>query len=160
MLISEKRNRQTTANKTFGMRLKSDLKRNCALYCIMIPVIIWYLYFQYKPILGIQIAFKNFNMTKGIWLSPWVGLNNFRRLFADPYFMRNIRNTIVISLSCIVFAFPAPILLALMINEVKQVWFKKTVQTLSYLPHFISIVVICGMITDFVAADLFPFALR
>ena len=100
-------------------------------------------------------AFQDFNFKAGISGSPWVGWKHFQRFFADPYFLRNIRNTIVISFSSIVFGFPAPIILAVLINELNKKWFAKTVQTITYLPHFISIVVICGMMKDFLASDGF-----
>src|SRR5690606_5404349 len=108
----------------------------------MIPVLLFYLYFHYKPMFGLLIAFLDFSLRKGIWGSTWVGLENFRRFFADPYFTRNIVNTVAISFTSIVFGFPAPILLALLINELERKRFAKTVQTITYMPHFLSLVVI------------------
>ena len=136
-------------------RLKQDVRVNCSLYLLVIPVILFYLIFCYKPMYGILMAFQDFNFKAGISGSPWVGWKHFQRFFADPYFLRNIRNTIVISFSSIVFGFPAPIILAVLINELNKKWFAKTVQTITYLPHFISIVVICGMMKDFLASDGF-----
>lgn len=98
---------------------------------------------------GIVIAFQRYRPTLGIGRSPWVGLDNFVRFFRDTGFWRAVRNTLTISGLCIFLAFPAPILLALMLNEVKSMRFKRVVQTITYLPHFIAMVVMCGMITQF-----------
>lgn len=141
--------------KPFAERLRRDWKRNYSLYILVLPVVLFYLIFCYKPMYGILMAFQDFNFRAGISGSPWVGLKQFERFFADPYFVRNIRNTITISLASIAFGFPAPIILALLINELNKKWFVKTVQTITYLPHFISLVVICGMLKDFLAGDGF-----
>ena len=133
--------------------IKKDLKRNYSLYLLVIPVLLWYAYFCYKPMYGILMAFQNFNFRRGIWGSDWVGFNNFIRFFSDPYFLRNIVNTISISLTDIAFGFPAPILFAILINELPGKKFAKVTQTITYMPHFVSLVVICGMIKSFVASD-------
>lgn len=133
--------------------IKKDLKRNYSLYLLVIPVLLWYLYFCYKPMYGILMAFQNFNFHKGIWGSDWVGMKNFVRFFSDPYFMRNIVNTISISFTDILLGFPAPIIFALLINEIPSKRFAKLTQTITYMPHFVSLVVICGMIKSFVAPD-------
>lgn len=135
------------------MRVKRDLRRNSSLYLMVIPVLLFYVYFCYKPMYGVLIAFKDFNIRAGMLASPWNGIENFRRFFADPYFFRNIKNTVLISFTSILFGFPAPILLAFLINEVGNVRFKKTVQTVTYMPYFISLVVFCSMIKSFVASD-------
>lgn len=147
---------KTTANpnaRPLGIRLRRDLRKNRSLYLMVIPVLAFYIYFCYKPMYGVLIAFQDFNFRAGMTGSPWVGLENFRRFFEDPYFFRNIKNTIVISLSSIVFGFPAPIILALLINELSNRYFTKTVQTITYMPYFISLVVLCSMVKSFVAAD-------
>lgn len=141
--------------KSFFVRLRQDFRVNYSLYLMVLPVILFYLIFCYKPMYGILMAFHDFNFKAGISGSPWVGWKHFGRFFMDPYFVRNIRNTIVISFTSIVFGFPAPIILAVLINELNKKWFAKTVQTITYLPHFISLVVICGMMKDFLAADGF-----
>lgn len=141
------------SDKSFGFRLKKDLKKNYSLYLLVIPVLLFYTYFCYKPMYGILMSFQDFNFRLGMSGSPWVGMKHFERFFADPYFSRNIINTLKISMASIVFGFPAPIILALLINELTQKWFIKTVQTITYLPHFISMVVICGMIKDFVSTE-------
>lgn len=133
--------------------LKKDLQKNYSLYLLVLPVILFYLYFHYKPMYGLLISFQDFSFRKGIMGSTWVGFENYKRFFSDPYFMRNIVNTLTISIANIVFGFPAPIILALLINELNGERFKKLVQTATYLPHFISLVVICGMIKDYVATD-------
>ena len=136
---------------TLRYELKKDLRRNYKLYLLVIPVVLFYLYFCYKPMYGLVMAFQNFSFKKGIMGSQWVGFENFVRFFGDPYFARNITNTVVLSFSSIVFGFPAPIILALLINELTKKWFVKSVQTITYMPNFISLVVVCGMIKDFVS---------
>jgi putative aldouronate transport system permease protein len=101
--------------------------------------------------IGLQIAFKDYSLFKGISESPWVGLKHFEVYFNSPYFFRTLKNTVLISLYGLLFSFPAPIILALLINEVKNVVFKRTVQTLTYLPHFISIVIVAGIVTNFLS---------
>lgn len=102
--------------------------------------------FQYMPIYGAQIAFRNFTPLRGIWGSPWVGFDNFRQFFGSVFFFRLFRNTIVISVVQLAFTFPAAIVLALMINELRVKYLKKSVQTILYLPHFISVVVVAGLV--------------
>jgi len=128
-----------------------SLKRDKYLYLLLLPFIVWYLLFQYKPMYGLQIAFKEFSLFKGIEGSPWVGLANFERYFQSEYFWRTLKNTLVINIYSLLFAFPLPILLAIMLNEVRNLLFKKSIQTLTYLPHFISIVVVAGIVTNFLS---------
>ena len=113
------------------------------------PVLAYYLIFHYAPIYGLVLAFKDYLPSRGIFGSEWVGLENFRRFFDSIYFGRVLRNTLLISLYEIVFGFPAPVLFALLLNEIRSASFKRTIQTVTYLPHFISTMVICGMILDF-----------
>lgn len=122
---------------------------------MLLPIVIFYLVFCYYPMYGAQIAFRDFSPKLGTVGSPWVGLKHFKEFFNSVYFGRLIRNTLGINLKNLVFGFPAPILLALMLNEVRSDKFKKTVQTVSYLPHFISTVVIAGMILQFTSTDGF-----
>lgn len=123
----------------------------------MIPLIIYFALFHYKPMYGVLMAFQRYRPALGIAGSRWVGLANFRDFFADPYFWRLLRNTFSISFYSILFGFPAPIILALMFNEVRSKRFKKTIQTISYMPHFISLVIVCGIIKVFVQTDgIFP----
>ncbi|MFK7691142.1 ABC transporter permease [Paenibacillus sp. HJGM_3] len=126
---------------------------NKYLYIMMIPVIAYYAIFHYAPMYGVIIAFKEYTPIKGVTGSEWVGLDNFRDFFSSYYFWRILKNTIIISLLTLLFEFPAPIVLALLINEVRGKIFKRTVQTITYMPYFISLVVICGMIKTFTNAD-------
>lgn len=135
--------------KACGTLLK-DLRKDAGVYLMVLPVLLFYLYFHYKPMYGLLIAFQDFNIRKGITGSEWIGLENFRRLFADVYFGRNIINTFTISLSSLLFGFPAPIILALLMNEVSKKWFVKSVQFITYMPHFLSLVVVCSMVKNFV----------
>ena len=120
-------------------------RKHLALSLMFIPVIAYFFIFKYVPMAGIVIAFKNYKISQGIFGSAWCGLDNFTKAFATPTFARSVRNTLTISGLKLLFGFPAPILLALMLNEVTHARFKKTVQTISYLPHFLSWVVLAGM---------------
>ena len=135
--------------KSVWNSIRKDFRRNKYIYLLVVPVIAYFLIFHYKPMYGLVIVFKRYRSTAGISGSPWVGLENFRRVFMDPFFGRILKNTISISLYSILFTFPAPIVLALMLNEVRHSRFKRTVQTISYMPHFISVVVMCSVITVF-----------
>lgn len=135
--------------QSFSQRAKKDFKRNRALYLLVLPVLIFYIVFHYKPMYGAIIAFKDYSPGLGVADSPWVGFSNFIRFFKGPYFLRLIRNTLLLSLYNLLFGFPAPIILALLLNEVKNRKFKSITQTITYLPHFISMIVVTGMITNF-----------
>ncbi|MEK8129089.1 ABC transporter permease subunit [Paenibacillus filicis] len=115
----------------------------------MIPIIAYYVIFHYLPMYGAIIAFKQFSPVKGIWGSDWVGLKHFEAFFSSYYFWRILINTLLISLNTLLFEFPAPILLALLLNEVRSKYVKNVVQTVTYMPYFISLVVICGIVKDF-----------
>lgn len=136
-----------------GTVLKKDLARNKYLYLLAIPVLLYFILFKYLPMFGLVIAFENYNTAKGVFGSEWVGLKYFKEFFSSIYFTRTLFNTLKISIMDIVIGFPIPIIFALMLNEITNAKFKKIVQTASYLPHFISLVVICGMITDFFSTD-------
>jgi len=112
---------------------------------MFLPVVVYFIIFKYVPMAGIVIAFKNYKISQGIFGSAWVGLDNFTKAFSTPTFARSVKNTLAISGLKLLFGFPAPIILALMLNEVTHARFKKTVQTISYLPHFLSWVVLAGM---------------
>lgn len=133
----------------FSVRLKKDLKRNRNLYIMIIPIILFYLIFHYKPMYGALIAFKNYIPSKGFLGSEWVGFKYFSDFLQSHYFWRILKNTLTVSVSNLIFGFPAPLIFALLLNEIGSTGFKKTVQTITYLPHFISMVVICGMIKTF-----------
>lgn len=150
---SKKRAAGAGRNASFGKRLKRDLKMNLWKYIIILPVLVYLAIFCYKPMYGIIIAFKNYRVSLGIGGSPWVGFGQFKAFFNDVYFGRLLRNTFTISGLSILFGFPMPILLALLLNEIRVKWFKRTVQTISYMPYFISIVVTCGLIKAFCQSD-------
>ena len=137
--------------------LRQRLRRNWAnyhtVYLMLVPILAYYIIFHYIPMLGSVIAFQNFKPALGIARSRWVGLRHFRSFFESPYAWRLIRNTLLINLLQIIFAFPAPIIFALLLNEVRRPRYKRVVQTVSYLPHFVSLVVICGMLNDFTMSD-------
>lgn len=130
-------------------RFVKDFLTNKYLYLMMLPVIIYYVAFQYAPMYGAMIAFKNYTPMRGILGSDWVGLTHFSDFFHSYYFWRIFRNTILISLYSLIFEFPMPIILALLLNEVRNQKFKKFAQSVTYMPYFISLIVICGMIKDF-----------
>ena len=135
--------------KNFKKKLRADWVRNRSLYILVLPVLLFYILFCYKPMYGAIIAFQDYVPRLGISGSEWVGLENFKRFFSDIYFGRLMVNTLKLSLYDIIFGFPAPIILALLLNEVHNKFFKNVTQTITYLPHFISMIVVCGMLTDF-----------
>ncbi|HTG69474.1 MAG TPA: ABC transporter permease subunit [Candidatus Udaeobacter sp.] len=114
------------------------------LMILTLPAVVWLIIFHYVPMYGIIIAFEEYNPVQGFTFSPWVGLDNFKELFIDPSFMDSVLNTLKISLLKLLFGFPAPILLAIMLNELRAQRLKKVVQSLSYLPYFISWVFVVG----------------
>lgn len=133
--------------------IRSDLKRNWSLYLMTVPGLLFYIIFAYGPMYGALIAFKDFSPGLGFWESPWVGFSHFKAFFSSPDCMRLIFNTLKISITTLIFGFPAPIIFAILINEMGQGKFKRLTQTISYMPHFISLVVICGLVKNFVATD-------
>lgn len=118
------------------------------LYIMLIPFLLFYVFFMYKPLGGLSIAFQDYSVFKGISGSEWVGLKHFRDFFDTPYVGRLFKNTIFLNLYCLIFNFPAPIIFALLLNEVKNACLKKSIQTLTYVPHFISMVVCAGIFMD------------
>lgn len=145
----QKTNIKSSHNIGLGKTIRKDFMKNKELYLLVLPVLLYYLIFHYKPMYGAIIAFKNFIPAKGIMGSPWVGFKHFQDFFGNYYFWRLLTNTVTISVTSLLIGFPAPIILALLINELKVKWFSRIVQTITYLPHFISLVVICGMLKDF-----------
>jgi len=129
--------------------LWKDFLQNRYVYLMAVPVVAFYVLFYYVPMYGLVISFKRYTPALGILGSPWVGLKYFSDFFQSYYCMRLIRNTILISVYGLVFGFPAPILLALLINEVRNRHFKRLSQSLTYVPHFISLVVVCGLLLEF-----------
>ncbi len=117
------------------------------LYLFMVPALLQVYLFKIRPIYGLQIAFRDYSIVKGIWESDWVGLEHFRVLFRSPNFTRVLRNSILTSIFRLLWSFPAPIILSLFINEMIQRHYKRVVQTIIYLPHFISWVVVISIVT-------------
>lgn len=132
--------------KQLQQKIVARFWKNRYLFLLLFPIVIWYILFRYVPIAGSVIAFKDYRYAKGIWGSAWVGLKYFRMLFQSPDFYRVIRNTLIISFYKLMFGFPAPIILALMLNEARSNAFKRTIQTVTYIPYFISWVVYGGLI--------------
>jgi putative aldouronate transport system permease protein len=136
-------------NGNYFKRLGKCIVSNKDLYLMILPVLAFYIIFHYVPMYGVVIAFKNFTPGLGIMDSPWVGIQNFAEFFTGMYFFRIVKNTLIISVTSIIVGFPAPIIFALLLNELRNQRFKKLVQTVTYMPHFISLVVVCGMILQF-----------
>ncbi|MBE7049896.1 MAG: sugar ABC transporter permease [Ruminococcaceae bacterium] len=132
------------------------MKRNYVLYIMSIPIIVYFVLFCYLPMFGLLISFQDFNIIKGVFNSPWTdmyGFAHFYKFFTGSMFWPVMKNTLLISFYEIIFSFPAPIIFALMLNEIKNLKYKKIIQTVTYLPHFISVVVICSMIIRFFQHD-------
>lgn len=130
-----------------GRRLVRQIARRYDLYLMLLIPVTWYLVFHYGPLYGLQIAFKNFNPGKGILGSGWVGFEHFQRFFDSYYFWRLLWNTLSINLFSLLIAFPVPIMLALLINEIGSKRYSKLLQNVTYIPHFISVVVIVGILS-------------
>ncbi len=150
-------------NKTAATQLKSAIQNNGGvwrevskykhLYIILAPTLLYYLIFCYAPIFGLVIAFQRYSITKGILGSSFVGLQRFRDFFANYKLWQLVRNTLSINIWSLIFSFPMPIILALLLNEVKRLRFKKAVQTITYMPHFITTVVLASLVLTFVSSD-------
>lgn len=150
-------NRSKNAVSLHGSKPKRNiigkLWRHRYLYLMVLPGFLTVLIFNYFPMYGILIAFKDFSAAQGIWGSDWVGLKYFKTFFNDPMALRVLKNTLLLGLYSLLWSFPAPIVLALLFNELKSKRFKKFVQTVSYFPHFISIVIVAGLITMYTARE-------
>ncbi|TBL79159.1 sugar ABC transporter permease [Paenibacillus thalictri] len=138
------------------MRVLMTWKKHQFFYLLMVPGLVYFLIFHYIPMAGVAIAFKDvtpFDGLQGIIHGDWVGFAQFKRFFASYYFWNVLGNTVIISFYKLFFGFPAPILFALLLNEVTSKWFKRSVQTISYLPHFISMVVVAGLLTNLLSTN-------
>ena len=140
------------AGAGFFKKLGKNYRKHKALYWITIPILVYYIVFKYLPMFGVVIAFQNYRPGKGFFKSDFVGLKNFVDFLTNANASRTIQNTLRLNILSLLFGFPAPIILALLLNEVRAAPFKKAVQTFSYMPHFISLVVMCGMLKDFSAS--------
>jgi putative aldouronate transport system permease protein len=132
---------------------KSDLRRNWSVYFLFSPILVYFIIFSYLPMFGIVMAFQDFSAIKGYFGSTFVGFKYFIEFFSGPNFFRILRNTLAISFLNLGIGFPMSIIFALLLNELNFVWFKKFTQTISYLPFFISAVVVCGLVIDFVSSN-------
>ena len=131
--------------------LDSDKK---SLYLIGLPCLLWYLIFEYKPMYGLLIAFQDYSLFKGIRGSVWVGLQNFAEFLSSPYFYTTLKNTIVLNLWGLLLAFPFAILFALLLNEIRNAHLRKYIQTVSFLPYFIAVVVACGILINMLSPSV------
>ena len=136
-------------------RLEKEIRLNWQLYVMILPVLVGFFFFRFYPLYGLQIAFKDYNIVAGIRGSEWVGLENFFKFVEDPFFFRVVKNTVVLGFWTLVISYPLPIVFAVLLNEVKQQHglFKRVTQSISYLPHFVAVVVIVGLIYDFFSFD-------
>ncbi|UZX43192.1 sugar ABC transporter permease [Agrobacterium sp. 13-2099-1-2] len=134
--------------------LQEDVRRDWQLYLLLAPMIIWFAVFLYKPMYGLVIAFQDFSIFRGIAKSPSVGFENFAGLFHNDMFIRAFWNTLKISALGLIFAFPVPIILALMFNEVQNSVARSWAQTIVYLPHFISVVIVAGIVINFLSPSI------
>ena len=148
-----RREKKRQQEEAFAVRLKKDFIRYRYIYLMLLPVVIYYAVFCYGPMSKIVIAFQNFKPALGIFGSKWVGMKYFIDFFTGPYAWRLIRNTLLLNILQIILAFPVPIILALLINEIQCRPYKKLVQTVSYMPHFISLVVMCSLLLTFSRSD-------
>ena len=137
----------------FALRLKRDMRANWSIYLMALPFLAYFIIFHYIPMGGVLMAFQDFSIKKGIFGSRWVGMQQFETFFNSPYFTRTLTNTLLISFYGLLFSFPFPIIFALCLNEVRNKHFKKITQTISYLPYFISVVVVVAILTDFSKAN-------
>ncbi|GJM79971.1 hypothetical protein HMSSN139_24670 [Paenibacillus sp. HMSSN-139] len=133
---------------------RRNIKKHWQLHLLVIPPLLFFLVFKYYPMLNAVLAFKDYNVIKGIWGSPWVGFKHFQLFFENPQFWTLVKNTVILSGYLILAGFPIPILLALMINEIRGGRFKKFVQLVSFAPYFISTVVMVSIIMLFLAPRL------
>lgn len=155
MLIKQRKN--NLAYRVMGGFWK-DIRKNYLLYAMLIPFVVYYIIFCYVPMYGVIIAFKDFSPGKGIFMSPWTthgGFRHFVDFLSGPYFKRIFGNTVLLSMGLVIFSFPAPIVFAILLNEIKRTWFKRTIQTVTYIPYFISVMVVSGLLYTFLGRDGF-----
>ena len=151
--MAKKAMTEKRTKKSLWVRAKEELQRNWILYLMILPVVVYYIVFSYAPMYGVTLAFKDYKIKKGILGSPCAGCENFERFFSTYHFERVVTNTLEINLYNLLVGFPIPIIFALCLNYLKSTKLKKTIQMVSYAPHFISTVVICGMISIFTNMD-------
>ena len=145
--VKEKKNVKTYLKNTWK-NVKTYLKNTWQLYAMLIIPVVYMILFKYKPMLGVVVAFKKFNVFQGIWNSPWIGLANFQEAFSSRDFWSALANTLILNIGDLIIGFPIPIFLAIFLNELKSSAVRKTTQTLLYLPNFLSWVIIAGISTQ------------
>lgn len=143
----------TLKKQSYFRRLGRNVVEHPLLYLMFLPVVAYYVIFHYAPMYGVVIAFQDYKPMRGIAGSQFVGLKHFQTFVNGPFFWRLVRNTLSINIGMLLFAFPMPIIFALMLNEVRSVRFRKVVQTVTYMPHFVSSVVVCGLMLIFCRSD-------
>jgi putative aldouronate transport system permease protein len=153
MQITSKESQTTPILKPKKNKKWIDFKRDWQLHILLVPALLCLIIFKYTPMYGLIIAFQDFNIFAGISGSDWVGLANFKKLFTSPEFLNVLRNTLLISIYKIVFLFPIPIILAVLLNEIKNTIFKKSVQTVIYLPHFLSWIIVSGLFINILSIN-------
>ena len=156
-MLKKKQRKSTFANRVIG-GLGKDIRKNYLLYAMLIPFVAFYIIFCYVPMYGAIIAFKDFSPGKGILMSPWTshgGFGHFVDFLSGPYFERIFTNTVLLSMGLVIFSFPAPIIFAILLNEIKNKWYKRSIQTVTYIPYFISVMVVCGLLHTFLGRDGF-----
>jgi putative aldouronate transport system permease protein len=144
----DRKNRLINTQRQINLK---NIRRDKLLIIMILPVLAYFFIFCYLPMYGVIISFKDFRPGRGIWGSRWVGLEHFKQFFGGFFFIRLFRNTLLIAVYSLILGFPIPIIFALILNEFKDSVFKRSIQTISYLPHFISVVVVCGMLVNFLS---------
>lgn len=140
-----RKNRQIAKN---GNQLVAAIKKDWQLYAMVIPFVLCFFLFSYRPLSGLVMAFKDYNLYQGMHASPWVGLDNFRAFIGGAYFGRTVKNTLVIGILTLLFSFPPPIILALMLNEMRSKRLKSLIQSITFMPYFVSLVVMTGILVN------------
>ena len=143
----------TSANATGMRKVLISMRKHWQIYVLLIPAAVWYIMFAYYPMAGLQLAFKTYKVREGIWGSPWCGLKNYEAVFRDSYFWNSISRTLMVNLGRLIFTFPAPVLLALMLNELRMGKYKKFIQTVFTFPHFLSWVIVASILTNLLSID-------
>ena len=149
MAKEKKKNLTGSGRRTW----KTELRRDWVVYLLFLPIIVYEIVLHYLPMFGIVMAFEDYNVTQGYFNSPWVGLKHFIDLFSGEDFLQAIRNTVAIGLLKCTFGFVAPIIFALMLSLINSKKFKRTAQTMSYMPNFVAAVIVCSLFTQFLAKD-------
>ncbi|MGG1518190.1 ABC transporter permease subunit [Paenibacillus oryzisoli] len=136
-----------------AVEIRKKIRKSMSLYLIFLLPFIYFLIFHYAPMVGNLMAFEDYSIVKGFFHSPWAGTKYFRQFLTDPYFWSVVRNTLLINLYSLIFNFPSSLIFALLLNELSQKYFKRVVQSITYIPHFLSTVVVVGMLVNFLSID-------